>query len=195
VSSNPGPAVLIIIAAVTYVVGYSRARDAERQTATQDHQALQESMQIAAQLGTNQDASQKNTSANGPAANRDGTNTPGGAGSGVSPKPATPNPPSKWGPIESDPRKVGLNYFTLIHTGREGAVRVAAYCRQYGLEAYVVPVKNEVYRVFVAPGFPADDLASSEAAAVKQRIDEVRTRWRAQFGKDELDRFPQKHTG
>ncbi len=41
--------------------------------------------------------------------------------------------PDRWGPILSDPRQPEHNYFVLIHTRRDSALRLARFCRDQGL--------------------------------------------------------------
>ena len=61
---------------------------------------------------------------------------------------------SPWGPILSDPRAPNTFYYTLMQTTREGAEQLASFCRQKGLETYVVSGNNtRLYRVFALPGF------------------------------------------
>lgn len=85
---------------------------------------------------------------------------------------------SGWGPIESDPRADGLNYLRLITTTRENAVEVAQFCRDNGLEAYVVGRDNaRLVPVIVLPGFAGGTLNSPEAQALKSKVETVGIRW------------------
>ncbi len=60
---------------------------------------------------------------------------------------------SSWGPVISDPRVAGYNYFTLMQTTKDGAVQLTEFCREKGLEAYVVSGNNtRLYRVIAFPG-------------------------------------------
>ncbi len=82
-----------------------------------------------------------------------------------------------WGPVESDPRERGNNYYVLIYTWRAKAVELAEFCREHGLEAYVPPGNNELRHVIVVPGFPSGELASPQARSLQQRIHEVGRKW------------------
>ena len=60
----------------------------------------------------------------------------------------------KWGPIGSDLRRAGVHYYFLSQTTREGAMRIASFCREKGLETYAISSDNtRLYRVFALPGF------------------------------------------
>ena len=74
--------------------------------------------------------------------------------------------PAGWGPIESDPRVSGKNYFTLIQTTKDGALQLASFCRQKGLEAYVISGNNtRLYLVIALPG----SVDRNDAVAIKTR--------------------------
>ena len=60
---------------------------------------------------------------------------------------------SAWSPILSDPRVLNNYYFTLMQTTKAGAMQLASFCRQKGLETYVVSGNNtRLYRVVALPG-------------------------------------------
>jgi len=59
----------------------------------------------------------------------------------------------KWGPIGSDLRRAGVHYYILSQTTREGAMRIASFCREKGLETYAISSDNRSYRVVALPGF------------------------------------------
>ncbi|HIB50981.1 MAG TPA: hypothetical protein EYO40_06870, partial [Phycisphaerales bacterium] len=60
--------------------------------------------------------------------------------------------PTVWGVVESDPRVKGSNYFTLIVTSKVGAMQLASFCREKGLETYAFSGDNtQFYRVIVKP--------------------------------------------
>ena len=60
---------------------------------------------------------------------------------------------SSFGPALSDPRTLNNYYFTLMQTTKEGAMQLASFCRQKGLETYVVSGNNtRLYRVVALPG-------------------------------------------
>lgn len=87
---------------------------------------------------------------------KDGLNQP------VTTNETTPQPPpsqrteltdSTFGPVLSDPRILNYYYFTLMQTTKQGAMQLASFCRQKGLETYVVSGNNtRLYRVVALPG-------------------------------------------
>jgi hypothetical protein len=81
-----------------------------------------------------------------------------------------------WGPITSDPRVVGKNYFTLIQTTKDGAVQLASFCREKGLETYAISGNNtRVYRVIALPG--SVDRNDAIAADVRSKIYAIGQQW------------------
>ena len=60
----------------------------------------------------------------------------------------------KWGALDVDPRKTGMHYFILSQTTKEGAERIASFCREKGLETYAISGDNtRLHRVIALPGF------------------------------------------
>lgn len=60
----------------------------------------------------------------------------------------------KWGSIGTDPRVAGVHYFILSQTTKEGAERIASFCRGKGLETYAISGDNtRHHRVIALPGF------------------------------------------
>jgi len=60
----------------------------------------------------------------------------------------------EWGLIDSDPRLPGAHYFMLSQTTKEGAERLATFCREKGLETYAISGDNtRLHRVIALPGF------------------------------------------
>ena len=59
-----------------------------------------------------------------------------------------------WGAISVDLRKAGMHYFILSQTTKEGAQRIASFCREKGLETYAISGDNtRLHRVITLPGF------------------------------------------
>lgn len=173
-------AIVIMAAAVTYMIGFARGRDNERSQSAESAAAFNEVREI---VNGQPGGEGRNEGSGGVAQPPRAPSTAGGGGKAM-------------GAVESDPRVAGLNYFTLIHTSRSNAVTVAEFCREHGLEAHVVRAKDQTFRVFVLPGLTGDELTSDRGEAIKRKIDEVATRWEARFGKDELSGyFPQKFGG
>jgi hypothetical protein len=71
-----------------------------------------------------------------------------------SPSTVKPTPRANWGDIESDPRKKGFYYYVLATTKPDGARRLANFCRNNGLETYVVPCDNKPSFRWVVAEFP-----------------------------------------
>ncbi|MAI67558.1 MAG: hypothetical protein CMJ26_06750 [Phycisphaerae bacterium] len=84
--------------------------------------------------------------------------------------------PARWGPIISDPRVKGTNYFTLIQTSKDGAVQLASFCREKGLETYAFSGDNtRLYRVIAFPG--SVDRNDAVAKDVQARIYAIGAEW------------------
>jgi hypothetical protein len=84
--------------------------------------------------------------------------------------------PARWGPILSDPRVKGTNYFTLIQTSKDGAVQLASFCREKGLETYAFSGDNtRLYRVIAFPG--SVDRNDAVAKDVQARIYAIGAEW------------------
>lgn len=82
------------------------------------------------------------------------------------------------GPIASDPRVAGKHYYVLATTRRDGAVRLAEFCRQHGLEAYVIGGHNDRFSQVIA--LPALDTGSSSnptVAAMREQIIRIGRLW------------------
>jgi len=90
------------------------------------------------------------------------------------------SPPRSWGPIDSDPRHADLYYLVLAETRREGAWRLAEFCRQRGLEAYVTPSNNKRFRVFVLPGLPAEGKVDPREQPLRDQVFRIGDAWKAQ---------------
>lgn len=121
-------------------------------------------------------------------------------GGGVEPFTWTGEPaaPAAYGQVESDPRKPGLNYFVLITTNRDGARKVAEFCRDRRLEAYVVPVKNSSrnFQVIVLPGYAGGDQQSAAVQVLRQSIDRVIEEWHAEVNpRDNFGYYPVRFDG
>ncbi len=84
--------------------------------------------------------------------------------------------PTGWGPLTSDPRVGGKNYFTLIQTPKDGAVQLATFCREKGLETYAISGNNtRLYRVIALPG--SVDPKDAVATNVRSKIYAIGQQW------------------
>jgi hypothetical protein len=104
---------------------------------------------------------------------------------------------SGWGPVLSDPREAGKNYFVLIHTRRDGAVMLAEFSRAHGVEAYAVRAKNlSLYKVIALPGFGGGERSTEFVTDLERRIEEVFRSWKLQVNpRDDLAHYPEKFEG
>lgn len=105
---------------------------------------------------------------------------------------------SSMGPIFSDPRQVGLNYFILMQTTSEGAERVAVFCRTNGLETYVVGRNNaRTFKVIVLPGYASNEVNSEKVRNLEALIHRVGEKWKQEEGgtTDFRDKYPSLYTG
>ena len=119
--------------------------------------------------------------------------TPNAVKQGSPPAVSPARHPSTWGKVLSDPRQKGLNYFILIEGSESGALTLAEFCRNAGLETYVVAGKNgRPTRVIALPGFPTSARASADIKALESRIHSVGEKWKTtQRGNTDLrDAFP-----
>ena len=79
-----------------------------------------------------------------------------------------------------DPRQQGLHFFVLASTLEPNAVRLVAFCRERGLDAYVVPDHNGRLReVTVLPGFELSERSGPVIKQLEERIRQVGVLWKA----------------
>ena len=73
-----------------------------------------------------------------------------------------------------DPRQAGLNYFVIATVAEPSSVAIAQFCRDKGLDAYVVPSNNSRFsEVVVLPGFPFSERSSAAVKGLEDRIRRV----------------------
>ena len=86
-----------------------------------------------------------------------------------------------WGAIDSDPRQAGFYYFCLVTTtDRPAALRLAEFCRDSGLEAYVIARHNRRnVRVIVLPGFQTQHATDPAVVTIRARILDVGRKWKS----------------
>ena len=124
-----------------------------------------------------------------PTKSRSTTPQPNGAGGqGASENPASdprtsdPELGAPLGPMQKgvDPRQAGLNYYVLASVLEANADRMVQFCRDRGLDAWVVPDHNGRLReITVLPGIPKSELDGARAKALKARILKVGLQWKA----------------
>ncbi len=187
-----GSAAGIVLLIIAYMVGYTRAErvvgaDLERDLVMRNQEALR--------VGPPQDSMVKRFEGWTPPA------APVEAAKALETFPGDAHRPSawpdRWGPILSDPRQGEHNYFVLIHTRRDSALRLARFCREQGLEAYVVQAKNvSLYRVIALPGYTRGQRDSDEVRALERRIVEAARKWKLQVNpRDDLAYYPERFEG
>lgn len=202
-----GATLAMLFIVIAYSIGYSNGRERQRLVHQQELESLNENSRIANELtGTNggttppnnRNASPPNrtggtpTGGNQAGSGTSGTNQPRGGDQSAGTGANRINPGQTAGPIESDPRETGLNYFYLVTTSHENAVRVAQFCRQHGVEAYVVRANN-LSRVVAVPGYrPEDDATRQRVEADIRRVKDL---WRQEVGRDEIGISPERYRG
>ncbi|HWB19139.1 MAG TPA: hypothetical protein VG711_02480 [Phycisphaerales bacterium] len=108
-------------------------------------------------------------------------------------------PKAQWADLNADVREKGENYFVLAETTKDGATRLAEYCRSEGLETYVIPRKNvsSRYLVIACPGFRVGERSTPVVKNLEQRIHEIGDSWKAnKHGTTNLhDAYPKLYDG
>jgi len=102
--------------------------------------------------------------------------------SGGSPTPSASEEGQPLGPMPKgiDPRQSGLNYFVVASVLEANADKMVQFCRDRGLDAWVVPDHNGRLReITVLPGVPKSELDGARAKALKARILKVGLQWKA----------------
>ena len=104
---------------------------------------------------------------------------------------------SGWGHLESDPRQEGYNYYILIHTTKGNALKLARFCRDEQIRAYVVrPGRMNQYQVFVLPGYRRGGSDSDEIIQLKSRLKAVTRKWNLYVNsRDDLSYYPERYDG
>jgi hypothetical protein len=86
-----------------------------------------------------------------------------------------------FGPIDADPRQEGYFYFVLMETTVDGALRLARFCREHGLEAYVIASHNaRNRRVIVVPGLTSRSSSDPAYRRLREQIRTVGRSWQAE---------------
>lgn len=97
----------------------------------------------------------------------------------------------------TDPRTKGTRYFVLAHPSSERAAEMVEFCRENGLEAFLVPDDNALLRkIIVLPGYrDASEKNSPEIKALEAKIRSVGDKWRrsSRGNKDFSDAYPELH--
>jgi len=79
-----------------------------------------------------------------------------------------------------DPRQAGLQYIVIASVLETNADKLVQFCRERGLDAWVVPDQNGRLReITVLPGIPKSELKGTVASELKSRIRKVGAQWKA----------------
>jgi len=79
-----------------------------------------------------------------------------------------------------DPRQAGLQYIVIASVLESNADKLVQFCRERGLDAWVVPDQNGRLReITVLPGIPKSELKGTVASELKSRIRKVGAQWKA----------------
>lgn len=81
------------------------------------------------------------------------------------------------GEAASDPRVPGLNYMVMARRNRRGAIRLAQFIREQGVETILVPDSNEMYLI-VATERGFDEMSSDEYQAYRNRLRAIGRAWK-----------------
>jgi len=164
-----GVVLLVAVAVLAYVWGFSRGRADARLEAGRALEASMASRTVEDPL-LREDLS---TSEGGEAARR----PRGGTGASLD---EVSEAPGDVAVAAGDPRRAGFNYFVLAHATPASAPELAAFCRARGLEAHVVEDHNGVARkIVVIPGYVDGERRADRVRAIERRIVEVGLAWKS----------------
>ena len=95
----------------------------------------------------------------------------------IDPELGPPLPPAQRG---IDPRQAGLQYCVIASVLEANADKLVQFCRDRGLDAWVVPDHNGRLReITVLPGIPKSELKGELAKSLEARIRKVGALWKA----------------
>lgn len=175
-------AVVVIAVVVSYLVGVNRGERLGRAALVEERaqeQRLLSDARPATPVPTKDSGSAAQTpSVMGTAGGRPAAseNRAQVDGNGISRGQALEDGPLSPLEIGADPRQAGLNYFVIATVSPQSALTTARFCRDKGLDAYVVPSNNVRFsEVIVLPGFPASERSSAGVKGLEERIRKVGT--------------------
>ena len=125
-----------------------------------------------------------------------GNNAPAGGSPSTAPrKPAGADRAAAATDNTADPRVKGVKYYVLAHPSSDRASEMVEFCRENGLEAFLVPDDNALLRkIIVLPGYrDASEKSSPEIKALEAKIRSVGEKWKrsSKGNKDFSDAFPE----
>ncbi len=175
-------AVVVFGLIAAYLVGVSRGERLGRSAAISESEADTHLLARANDARGNQGATSQapstgaNPNASENTANGGTSGSPAGSAAHMGPVTPPPTPAGGLAPSAPgvDPRVAGLNYFVLASTLEPNALKIVAFCRDRGLDAWVVPDQNGRLReVTVLPGFEHSNRSSPEVRELDERIRNV----------------------
>ena len=90
--------------------------------------------------------------------------------------------------LYADPREAGFFYFVLAETRPEGAIRLARFCRERGLETWLIPRDTVgLVQVLAMPGLPSATRGDPLVLELDDRIGEIGRAWKRAGGHSSLE--------
>lgn len=90
--------------------------------------------------------------------------------------------------LYADPREAGFFYFVLAETRPEGALRLARFCRERGLETWLIPRDTVgLVQVLATPGLPSTTRGDPLVLELDERIGEIGRAWKRTGGHSSLE--------
>lgn len=90
--------------------------------------------------------------------------------------------------MTSDPRQEGLYYFVLAETRLQGAERLARFCRERGLETWLIPRDTVgLVQVLVTPGLTSATRSDPDVRELDERIGSIGRAWKRAGGHSSLE--------
>lgn len=165
---------VVILVILAYMLGYSRAQQASRLV---DEADVDPTLIAAGNGRLPRDPLDRTVE---PPRQPAGSSTPARPGGGSGTAGAAQTGPSAWGAIQpsSDPRRPGLEYFVLATTRETGAVRLAEFCRERGLETYAVRLNNTQWQVIALPGFEPSERTGPRVREMREAINRIGDSWK-----------------
>ena len=90
--------------------------------------------------------------------------------------------------MTSDPRQAGMYYFVLAETRQQGPERLARFCRDRGLETWLIPRDTVgLVQVLATPGLPSATRGDPLVLELDDQIGEIGRAWKRAGGHSSLE--------
>ena len=90
--------------------------------------------------------------------------------------------------MTADPRQAGMYYFVLAETRQAGAERLARFCRDLGLETWLIPRDTVgLVQVLVTPGLTSATRSDPDVRELDERIGSIGRAWKRAGGHSSLE--------